>query len=85
MEVIALLAVIAFFAGGKYEDTSLKIMLISKMFIAVATVIFRVRFVVVRELRIIVNFDDCERSSLTAEDWMDNVELTELLAHQLNR
>ena len=40
MELIALLAVIAFFAGGKSEDTSLKMMLISKMFIAVATVIF---------------------------------------------
>lgn len=36
-----MLAVVGFFAvGGKREDTSMKMMLISKMFTAVATVIF---------------------------------------------
>ena len=41
MEFIAMLAVVGFFAvGSKREDASMKIMLISKMFTAVAAVIF---------------------------------------------
>lgn len=40
MEVVAMFLVVVFLAGGKSEDTSMKMMLISKMFMSVAVFIF---------------------------------------------